>query len=142
MRPLARVLFFALILATAAAPAQEMVSKESAIVIAFVDAFNAHDPAAMAEMVTDDVQWLAINGDAMSVDAQGKKALTAAMAAYFEACPSCRSEISGLVHLDSRVSVIETAHWESKDGPRSQSAFAVYELRDGLIRRVYYFPAE
>ena len=41
------------------------------------------------------------------------------------------------------VSVRERASWKSKSGEdRSQNAFAIYEVADGLIRRVWYYPSQ
>ena len=41
------------------------------------------------------------------------------------------------------VTVRERASWTSKSGEkRSQASLAVYEIRDGLVARVWYYPAE
>lgn len=108
----------------------------------FLDAFNAHDAAAMAALVADDVQWLAVSGSEISIELEGKAALAAAMSEYFSACPTCRSEIRGLTSSGERVSVVEVASWAGSNGPRSQRSMAVYEFSGSLIRRVYYFPEE
>jgi hypothetical protein len=43
----------------------------------------------------------------------------------------------------SFIAVQERAFWTTDKGKEvSQQSLAVYELQDGLIRRVYYFPAE
>jgi hypothetical protein len=31
--------------------------------------------------------------------------------------------------------------WTGKSGRRSQAALGVYEVRDGLVKRVWYYPA-
>lgn len=38
------------------------------------------------------------------------------------------------------VTVRERARWQSTAGPRSQAAISVYEVRAGLLRRVWYYP--
>ncbi len=115
---------------------------KTAVVRKFVDAFNAHDAAAMAAMVADDVRWLSIGDRSASLELEGKEALTAAMEEYFYSCSSCRSEIYGMTASNERVSVVEVASWDSNDGPKSQQSIAVYEFADSLIQGVYYFPAE
>ena len=43
----------------------------------------------------------------------------------------------------SRVTAHERASWTNRAGAAmSQSGLSVYELKDGRIARVYYFPAE
>ncbi len=113
-----------------------------AVVRKFVDAFNAHDAAAMAAMVVDDVRWLSVSDRSALLELEGKEALTTAMEDYFSSCSSCRSEIYGMTASNERVSVVEVASWDSNDGPKSQQSIAVYEFTGSLIQGVYYFPAE
>ena len=114
----------------------------AAVVRQFVDAFNAHDADAMAALVSDDVKWLSVDGNSVSIEVEGKTALVEAMAGYFQSCPTCRSTIRGLVASRERVSVVEEATWVGSKGPRSQRAMAVYEISGSLITSVYYFPEE
>lgn len=114
----------------------------SELVQEFVDAFNAHDPDAMAAMVTDDVEWISVRDGAVTVELTGKAALAAAMSEYFASCPSCRSEIRDLMSSAERVSVVEVASWAGRDGTRSQQSMAVYEFSGALVRRVFYFAEE
>jgi len=124
--------------------AQETLEKTNpaAIVKALASAFNAHDVDAMLALVTDDVEWLSVDGRQVAVEAAGKETLRQGMAGYFESCPSCRSELESLTATESRVSTVERASWDSADGPTSQRSLAVYELLGDRIRRVYYFPSE
>lgn len=108
----------------------------------FVAAFNAQDSAAMGRLVSDDVQWLSIEGEKVTVETDSRQALLTSMDAYFRACPSCRSSLSGIVATTDRVSAVETAQWRSASGLKQQRSVSVYEFNGPLIRRVYYFPAE
>mmetsp|Transcript_15320 Transcript_15320/g.48323 ORF Transcript_15320/g.48323 Transcript_15320/m.48323 type:complete len:144 (+) Transcript_15320:211-642(+) len=108
----------------------------------FVAAFNAQDSGAMASLVADDIEWLSIVNNEISVEAKGKTNLVESMDAYFKSCPTCRSELSEMISTASRVSAIELASWQGKNGASSQRAISVYEFSGGLITRVYYFPAE
>ncbi|MBI1762552.1 MAG: nuclear transport factor 2 family protein [Acidobacteria bacterium] len=112
------------------------------VVRKFEAAFNKHDVVALAALVTDDAQWLSIDGDKLSVETGGKAALETWLTGYFKSCPSCHSEFEAVMAADRFVTVHERAMWESKSGPKAQRRLSVYELRDGLIRRVWYYPAE
>lgn len=108
----------------------------------FVAAFNSQDVAAMVAMVTDDVEWLSIEGLTVGRETSGKAQLSASMTAYFKGCPTCRSALAGVTATRDRVATVEVATWTSAQGPREQRGLAVYEFLGPLIRRVYYFPVE
>ncbi|WP_298769153.1 nuclear transport factor 2 family protein [uncultured Shewanella sp.] len=108
----------------------------------FIAAFNAHDSHAMANLVTDDIEWLSISNKKVMIEARGKQALIESMNAYFKACPTCRSELTHTISTNQRVSAVEVAHWQGKNGPSSQQSMSVYAFSNGMISRVYYFPAE
>jgi hypothetical protein len=108
----------------------------------FIAAFNSHDSSAMAKLVADDIQWLSIAGEQVTVETKGKHDLVEGMNAYFKSCPTCRSKLTDVTSTSSRVSAVEIATWQGKSGLKSQSAISVYEFSNGVISRVYYFPAE
>ena len=39
------------------------------------------------------------------------------------------------------VAIRERVSWTAKSGRRTQTALGVYEVRDGRVRRVWYYPA-
>ena len=107
-----------------------------AVATALVDAFNDHDPVAMARLVTKDFELYYFDEHGVAGRAlQGPEALMAEMKGYFAARPSVRAEIVGAVDGPVFVSFREQI-------VGGQSALAVYEVRNGLIRRVWYYPAE
>lgn len=108
----------------------------------FQAAFNKHDTAAMLARVADSVQWCSIEGARLSIEVDGKAALETWLTGYFKSCPSCRSEIESMMTAGPYITVNERAMWEAKSGPKSQKSLAVYEMRGGLIQRVWYYPAE
>ena len=126
----------------ASEPDKSESDNKAGVVRAFVVAFNAQDVAAMAALVTADIRWIYVNRTALAVELEGKDALIKSMTEYFSGCPTCRSEIHGMICSRERVSVVEVASWESQAGTRSQAAMAVYEFSGELIRTVYYFPEE
>lgn len=129
-----------LCMAMTAAHAHEV--NRVALVEDYTAAFNAQDSAAMAQLVTDDVQWLTVDGASVSVETAGRAALVKAMESYFASCASCRSKLVDVQVLGSRVSVIEQASWLVDGERRSQSSLAVYEFAGSRIARVYYFVSE
>lgn len=129
-----------LLAATFSATAQSALRAQA--VHDYVAAYNERRLDAMMARVTDDVQWLSIEGDRLRVETDGKAALQQALSAYFRDCGTCRSTLTVLHSSDRQVSAIETAHWVSDAGPRSQRSLSVYEFSGALIHRVYYFPAE
>jgi uncharacterized protein (TIGR02246 family) len=143
--PLTPCLIAAWTIAAVSLPFSPPAAAESgpvATVRSFVDAFNARDLDGMAALVTDDVEWLSVDGRDVGTETEGKAALRSTMEEYFRSCPSCQSELGQVVATGDRVAAVETARWEGKDGPSSQRSLSIYELRDGRIRRVYYYPAE
>lgn len=112
------------------------------VVDRYMDAYNAHDVDAMLELVGPEVQWLSIDGDRIRVETEGARALGEAMRGYFESTPSSRSEIEALMVSGNRVSIREKARWRVGDEWREQTALSVYEISDGRIVRVWYFPSE
>jgi len=97
------------------------------VVHRFVAAFNAHDTDAMLGMVQE---------------TGSKEQLREAMADYFKSCTSCQSRLAHIFSSGSRVSTLEIASYDTKNGPQEQQSVAVYEFSGSLITRVYYFPAE
>lgn len=112
-----------------------------AIVRAYTDAFNHHDVDAMLALAHAEIEWLSIDGSKAVAETAGKEALRAAMASYFGSHPTTKSVIEAAMADGPFIVVRERAEWTSKDGPRAQRSVAVYELRDSLIRRVWYYPA-
>ncbi len=108
----------------------------------YVSAFNKHDIDTMLSMVSDDIQWLSVAGDKITVETQGKAKLRESLAAYFKSTPSVKSELEWVRVTASRVAALERAAWQGKSGLKSQASLSVYEFSGRLISRVYYYPAE
>ncbi len=119
--------------ATGPAPAQT--------VEAFVAAFNRRDMDAILELAHADIEWLSLNAAEISIESRGAAALESSLSSYFESCPSCRSTVAVAAVNGTFVSAVETAYWEASGVLRSQASLSVYEIIDGLVVRVWYFPA-
>jgi hypothetical protein len=105
-------------------------------------AFNRHDVAALAAGVSPDFVWLSVAGEEVSVEARGREELEQGMGAYFAEFPDVSATIEEAATAGPFVAIRERVRWSSEGGERSQSALAVYEVRAGLIQRVWYYPAE
>ncbi|WP_404344022.1 nuclear transport factor 2 family protein [Pseudoalteromonas mariniglutinosa] len=127
-------------LATAADKSVEEAQEK--IVHSYVAAFNAHDVEAMLKMVTDDIQWLSIDGEKITKETNNKEELRNGMVGYFKSCGSCKSRIAHIFATGSRVSALEVASYETSKGVQEQQSVSLYEFSGALIRRVYYFPVE
>jgi len=112
------------------------------LVRAYVAAYNERKIETMLSMAADDIQWLNVAGDKITVETKGKEQLRASLTAYFKSTPGARSELEWVQAGGSRVCAMEKAFWRGKSGEKSQRSLSVYEFRDGLIARVYYYPAE
>ena len=112
------------------------------IVRSYVEAFNAHNVGTMLKMVSDDVQWLTIDGDKIVTETSNKEELRQAMEGYFESCSTCKSALEQVFSTGNRVSALEVASFETKRGLQTQQSLSIYEFSGNLIKRVYYFSVE
>ena len=117
------------------------ISEAEQTVLALSEAFNAHDAEALGSYVAEDVIWLGIGvADSVYVEAKGRSSLVAGMTGYFEALPTVRSEVKSPVVTGDFVAFRERVFWESNGEEKTQAALAVYEVRDQLVQRVWYYP--
>lgn len=116
-------------------------STEEVIVRSFIEAFNNHDVGAMATLVDENMVWLSVQGDSVLAEASGREELVRQMEGYFATAPSIRSEAQDLITTGSFVSFRERVYWEGDQGEQTQASLAVYEIREGLIVHVWYYPA-
>jgi hypothetical protein len=125
------------------APASDGAERAHADVVAdYVDAYNARDLEAMSGLMHPDIQWLSVEEASIEIVADGKSDLSAQMRAYMDSSAATTSEIVDEVEDGCFIAVREIARWAALDGTeRSQSALAVYELEDGTVRRVWYYPS-
>ncbi len=119
----------------------ESAEAELGVVRSLMDAFNRHDPERMAALVHEDFEYLGVDGSKVSVDAVGREALKQSMAGYFASVRDVASVIEHTTVTGPYVAFRERVSWTGKSGRRSQAALGVYEVRDGLVKRVWYYPA-
>ena len=107
----------------------------------FVEAFNRHDIDAMLELTTDDLRWISVTNEQLSIEASNQGELREAMASYFATTPSARAEIRSITESGPFVHTVEEALWSSHGVEKNQCSMAVYEILEGNVHNVWYFPA-
>jgi ketosteroid isomerase-like protein len=110
----------------------------------FVDAANRHDVAAMLAATEPEFRWMQVAGERIEVEVRGHEQLQSWLEGYFRTTPDARSTL-GAVSVDGAyASAVETVEYRDREGaPQRQRATSVYEFApSGLIRNVWYFPAQ
>lgn len=119
-----------------------LTTAEAIALRAYYDAFNRHDADGTAALLAEDVKWFGVAGDTQSLDGEGRVAVRDWLAGYFKNLPTVKSDVLELRQTGPHLFVHERASWTDGEGKqRRQSSFGIYEVRDGLIQRVWYFPA-
>ncbi len=119
-----------------------LVTPEAVVLRAYLDAFNRHEPDAVAVLLSPRVKWYSLDADKLVTDGDGREALRTWLTGYFKSLPDVRSDFLTIEQTGAYLSVRERGSWTAKDGTRvSQQSHAVYEIRDGLVERVWYFPS-
>lgn len=106
------------------------------VVETFIDAFNDHDVPAMMSLVTEDIElYYQDENGVFGLASRSAEQLATDMRAYFAHRPTVRSTIDGVIAGPTFVAFREQI-------VGGKSSVAVYEIRQGLVRRVWYYPAE
>jgi hypothetical protein len=101
--------------------------------------FNSHNADTLVSNVSDDVRWMTIAGEKILVETSGREALRASMGRYFRSTPTVESRIESLMSAGDFVTVHERVTWRQGSTQKTQSALAVYKLRDSQIVAVWYY---
>lgn len=105
-----------------------------------IAAFNRAAAEEMAELVAHDFELFYVGNDGRAVTgAEGRVAFLEQMKQYFASYPNVKSRaenvVPGPIFIAYRERIVE--------GPGAgQSSIAVYEVRDRLIQRAWYYPTE
>jgi len=119
-----------------------LMTPEAILLRAYLDAVNRMDAGAVTAMCAENFTWYNVDGDRVAPEVQGRAKLREWLGGYFRDIPSVRTEFLAVEQTGPFLSVRERASWDNKEGKRvSQQAHGVYEIRDGLIQRAWYYPA-
>lgn len=117
-------------------------SPEIEVVRRQLEAFNRHSPDDVVACYAEKIKWLSIDGDNVSTEGDGRESIRTWLTGYFKSLPSVKSELLEINQTGPHVVFRERASWTAKDGtPRSQTAIGVFEVREGLVQRAWYYPA-
>ncbi len=138
-----------LLLGATDAPAQAVASvsprdtSPTAVVRAYVAAFNAKDLDAMMAHVAPGMVWLNVAGDSTTLGGRGVDAFRRLLAGYFREVPTAQSELLDVRALGPWVTTHERTRWSTPTaGVGGQSSVVVYEVRAGRVQRAWFYPAE
>lgn len=113
-----------------------------AVVREYVAGFNAKDLDAMMKVVASEFVWMSVSGDSLTDVGRGVDAFRQLISGYFRAVPSARSELSRIDATGAWVTTHERTRWDAAPAEvGGQASLAVYEVRDGLIRRAWFYPS-
>jgi hypothetical protein len=119
-----------------------LATSEAVALRAYYDAYNRHDPEATAAFLAENVKWFGVAGDTQSLDGDGREAVKNWLTGYFNKLPTVKAEVLELRQTGPHLFVHERAAWRGANQKDiRQSAFGIYEIRDGLIQRVWYYPS-
>lgn len=113
----------------------------SAIIERYVEAFNQHNVEEMLDLAAEDVAWMSVAGGRLSVATSTRDQLREAMTDYFRNTPGAGTEILSIAESGSFVHTVEEAYWTSDGSEKSRCSMVVYELVEGKVKNVWYFPA-
>ena len=131
----------ALPVVSATASAEKDAPSAIDVVQAHIEAFNRHDVDALVMRVSPDFVWYNVTSNETTIEVEGRDALRESLTKYFKSTTSVRSEIDGMTQVGPFVSFRERAFWTNAKGEQSQQSLAIYEVREGLIARAWYYPA-
>ena len=126
-----------LIITSAIATAQSSIAD---ILNEQVEAFNNQDIDHMVRNLHEDFAWYYIGSDDLVLELSGKKDFRSSMESYFQSIVDVHSTISGSVIDGNRISFQEIVEYKTAAGKEGRaSSMGIYEVRDNLIYRVWYF---
>lgn len=105
-----------------------------------VEAFNTRDIDKMVSNLTGDFKWYFIGPDTLVLEISGKENFRKSMESYFDSIQEVKSEIAEFTIHKNRISFKEVIHYVTSSGKSgSTSAMGIYEMKEGLIYRAWYF---
>jgi hypothetical protein len=110
----------------------------------FVEASNRHDVAAMLAATEPGFRWMQVSGERIEVEVVGHEQLKSWLEGYFRSTPDARSQVTAVILDGAYASAVESVAFSDEEGrAQAQTATSVYEFSPaGLIRNVWYFPAQ
>lgn len=138
MRMLWMVLALVMTGCAGTAPALSTGPDSGRTVEALVQAYADRNLEAMAALFHPDIEWMSVQGARIERVARGRAEMRALMAENLESNPDARWRLVSAQPYGAYVAATERAEWDG--GAASMENVVVYEVRDGLVRRVWFYP--
>lgn len=125
------------------APAPADPAANAATVRAFVAAFDRHDVDALVALAHPEISWLSLQAEQLTPELHGTKELHDWLVGYYARVPGARSRLVDVGPGGRFVSAYECAGSPAANGAfKEECAASMYEIEDGKVRRLWYFPGE
>lgn len=126
--------------ACASAPAPATSSPEAALVQRQLDAYNAHDLDAFLATYAADIEIFDIS-DASTPQMSGIPAMRQVYGGMFATMPNLRCDLGNRI-ADGAFVIDHEICAMGAPGDPPERAIAIYQVEDGLIRRVWFAPVD
>lgn len=114
-------------------------SERTSVVERFIEAYNQQDVEQMVKLSSDEIHWMMLLNDELSVEASSSAELREAMEVYFDYLTTARSELLSISGSGDFVYTLEKAYWQEGGESRHQCSMAVYQIEADKIKNVWYF---
>ena len=105
-----------------------------------INAFNNRDIEHLLSNIEEGFKWFYVSKDTMLLEVAGKKHFEQSMIKYFENIKKVQAEIIDFTVFKSRITFHEQVRYTNAKGEEKvTAAMGIYEIRNGLIHRVWYF---
>lgn len=105
-----------------------------------VEAFNERDIERLSKNVSEDFKWYYLGSDTLMIEVDGRRKFRSAMEGYFAAFSWVESNILNYAVIGNRISFEEEVSYRTQSGEIAKSSsMGIYEVKDGVITRVWYF---
>lgn len=116
-------------------------SPEATALRVYLESLNRLDVEMVLAVCADNFAWYSWQGEKVVTEVQGRANLSAWLSKYFKDLPSARAEFLSMEQTGPFLTVRERTVWQEPGGQRkAMQAIGVYEVREGLVQRVWYYP--
>jgi len=117
------------------------------IVQLYVDAYNQKNLTGMMKFASQDIKWMSIDSDKLSLETTNKTELISALKQHFARARKSNSSLSELIERGRFVSTVEKSTAKKLGKVSSYCSLSVYEFsnkkrQENLIKNVWYYAAQ
>ena len=105
-------------------------------------AFNDHDADKMREYWHDDVTWIEVTGNGVSVVTESAEQLHNELLVYFESYPEVSASLESISVNGDYLTAIERPEWQEGGVKKTQASIVIYEFDAGKVKRFWYYPPQ